>query len=93
MVLVGFFDDAMVDKLVAGSELHNSEIQQAMHTAVQSLYPFLERNATVLDVGCGWCGPAAMLAHELGMHVTGVTISKPQVGNHEIVYACCIVSV
>src|SRR5205807_23508 len=38
----------------------------------------LERGIRVLDVGCGWGGFAIHAATRHGVHVVGITLSKPQ---------------
>jgi cyclopropane-fatty-acyl-phospholipid synthase len=41
-------------------------------------YAGLATGSRVLDLGCGWCGPALHFAEEYGCHVTGVTLSSVQ---------------
>ena len=43
--------------------------------AVRFLYQFIPDHSAVLDCGCGWGGPAKLLAIEKGCKVTGVTTS------------------
>jgi cyclopropane-fatty-acyl-phospholipid synthase len=41
-------------------------------------YAGLGSGGQVLDLGCGWCGPALYFAERYGCHVTGVTLSPVQ---------------
>jgi cyclopropane-fatty-acyl-phospholipid synthase len=41
-------------------------------------YAGLAEGGRVLDLGCGWCGPALHFAERYGCHVTGVTLSAVQ---------------
>jgi cyclopropane-fatty-acyl-phospholipid synthase len=41
-------------------------------------YAGLGTGDRVLDLGCGWCGPALYFAERYGCHVTGVTLSPVQ---------------
>jgi hypothetical protein len=50
----------------------------ALNNAVVTLARHVEPRSTVLDLGCGWGGPAALLADRLGCDVVGVTVSKAQ---------------
>jgi SAM-dependent methyltransferase len=46
--------------------------------AVRCLYQFIPDQSAVLDCGCGWGGPAKLLATEKGCKVIGVTTSELQ---------------
>ncbi len=46
--------------------------------AVRQLYPWIPTGSRVIDVGCGWGGPARMLIDERHCDVRGVTISGVQ---------------
>ncbi len=46
--------------------------------AVRQLYPWIPVRSRVLDVGCGWGGPARILVDERHCSVHGITISKTQ---------------
>jgi cyclopropane-fatty-acyl-phospholipid synthase len=47
---------------------------------MRKIAEFTDLNADdrVLDVGCGWCGPALWFAENYDCHVTGVTLSPVQ---------------
>ena len=51
---------------------------RSLADAVRVLYPHIPLGAHVLDVGCGWCGPATLLAEERAASVRGVTIARAQ---------------
>ena len=51
---------------------------RSLADAVRVLYPHIPLGASVLDVGCGWCGPAKLLAEERAASVRGVTIARAQ---------------
>jgi hypothetical protein len=46
--------------------------------AIRNLYPYIDNNSTILDVGCGWGGPANLLESEKNCLVHGVTNSPQQ---------------
>lgn len=50
----------------------------ALDNAVLTLARHVEPGSTVLDLGCGWGGPASLLAGRLGCDVVGVTVSRAQ---------------
>ena len=51
---------------------------RSLEDAVRVLYPHIPLGAHVLDVGCGWCGPATLMAEERAASVRGVTIARAQ---------------
>jgi cyclopropane fatty-acyl-phospholipid synthase-like methyltransferase len=56
----------------------NEDMATGLRAAVQRLFMHIPFGARVLDLGCGWGGPAAMLQDEHGCRVTGVTVSRTQ---------------
>ena len=46
--------------------------------AVRGLYRWIPSGSRVIDVGCGWGGPARMLVEERNCSVHGITISEVQ---------------
>ncbi|MDZ4108261.1 MAG: class I SAM-dependent methyltransferase [Brevundimonas sp.] len=72
--------------LAIGSGLHyhfglftgDEPLEVGLERAVRDFYPHVPRRARVLDLGCGWGGPAAMFAEEHGCSVTGITASAVQ---------------
>ena len=45
---------------------------------IRNLYPYIPNNSSILDMGCGWGGPATLLENEKHCHVHGVTNSLQQ---------------
>ena len=58
-----------------GEDLHAA--QEAKMSRI-SHYVGLNAGQQVLDLGCGWCGPALYFAERYGCRVTGVTLSSAQ---------------
>lgn len=54
-------------------------LDEAVRNAVRSFYPSIPIGSTVLDVGCGWGGPAALLIAERSCRVRGLNVSSAQV--------------
>ncbi len=50
----------------------------ALDNAVLSLASHVEPGATVIDLGCGWGGPASLLKEKWGCSVRCVTVSRAQ---------------
>ncbi|MDP3379649.1 MAG: class I SAM-dependent methyltransferase [Brevundimonas sp.] len=69
-----------------GSGLHyhfglftgDEPLEAGLERTVRDVYPHVPRGARMLDLGCGWGGPAAMFAAERDCSVTGVTASAVQ---------------
>lgn len=91
--LAAFYDGAIPPwQAVLGEELHyhhglfdaaacaddDGALDRALRRAVTDLYPFIPAGSRVLDVGCGWGGPLAMLVGEHGCEGMGITISRVQ---------------
>lgn len=87
--LDAFYSSETVDvwKQIIGESLHyhfgyfqgNEELEVGLRQTVKNFYPHIPLGAQVLDVGCGWGGPAIMLAKERHCAVQGITISEAQV--------------
>lgn len=73
-------------RAVLGEGLHyhngfftgSEELETGLRRTVENFYPHIPPGSSVLDAGCGWGGPARMLAEERGCAVTGITISRVQ---------------
>ena len=69
-------------------EVWQSVLGPSMHyhvggdQAVRDLYPYIDNNSNILDIGCGWGGPARLLANEKHCECHGVTNSKQQYDNY-----------
>lgn len=71
---------------IIGSDLHyhfgyfegSEDLQTGLKQTVRNLYPYIPLKASVLDIGCGWGGPAKMLVQERQCTVKGLTISTQQ---------------
>lgn len=50
----------------------------ALRQAVRNFYPFIPPSSTILDVGCGWGGPAQLLQQERHCTIHGLTVSRAQ---------------
>nr|VFK13518.1 MAG: Cyclopropane fatty-acyl-phospholipid synthase [Candidatus Kentron sp. LPFa] len=74
-------------KQIIGRDLHYhfgyffgaEELETGLRQTVRNYYPYIEPGSRVLDVGCGWGGPAKMLREERDCRVVGVTSSQTQV--------------
>ncbi|MDB9373321.1 SAM-dependent methyltransferase [Nodularia sphaerocarpa] len=74
-------------KQIIGEELHyhlgyfrgSEDLETGLKQTVRNFYPYITPGARVLDIGCGWGGPARMLTTELNCSVTGVSCSTGQV--------------
>ena len=73
-------------KAIIGEKLHyhfgyfegQEDLETGLKRSVQNFYPHIPIGSRVLDVGCGWGGPARMLIEERKCSVQGITISQAQ---------------
>jgi hypothetical protein len=71
---------------ILGPDLHyhfgtyqaEEDLEEAARATIRRFYPDIPDGASVLDVGCGWGGPARLLQNEKGCTVKGVTVSRTQ---------------
>lgn len=84
-----FYSDTPIADLkqVIGEDLHyhfgffrtpDEPFEEALRNAVRNFYRWIPRGATVLDLGAGWGGPAALLRHELEARPYCITNSSQQ---------------
>ena len=50
--------------------------------AVRDLYPYIDNTSNILDIGCGWGGPARLLSTEKHCNLHGVTNSEQQYNHY-----------
>lgn len=84
----GFYSEIGSDewKRIIGAALHyhfgyfrgSEDLETGLQQTVRNFYPHIAPDSRILDVGCGWGGPAALLIAERGCTVTGVTCSRAQ---------------
>ena len=73
-------------KRIIGEDLHyhfgyfekTNDFQTGLKDAVRNFYPFIPKGTHVLDLGCGWGGPAKLLREELDCSMQCLTISETQ---------------
>lgn len=74
-------------KQVIGDEMHyhfgcfrgNEDLEVGVRQTVRNFYAHIPPRSHVLDVGCGWGGPAMLLSRERGCTVKGLTVATAQV--------------
>lgn len=70
-------------KQIIGEELHyhcgyfngEEDLETGLKQTVRNFYPYITPGTRVLDIGCGWGGPAKMLIAERNCSVTGISCS------------------
>lgn len=73
-------------KAIIGEGLHyhygyflgNEDLETGLRQTVRNFYPHIPLGSRVLDVGCGWGGPANMITKERNCSVQGITLSSAQ---------------
>lgn len=86
--LDAFYSEATIAEwqAIIGPNLHyhfgyfqeQKTLEDGLQDAVRRFYPWLPIGAHVLDLGCGWGGPARLLMADRNCTVQGVTISAAQ---------------
>ena len=74
-------------KAIIGDNLHyhfgyfkgSEDLKTGLRQTVRNYYPYIKPGSRVLDIGCGWGGPATMLIDDLQCSVTGISCSTAQV--------------
>lgn len=74
-------------KQIIGEDLHyhfgyfrgSEDLETGLRQTVRNYYPYITPGARVLDIGCGWGGPAKMLIAERNCAITGISSSSGQV--------------
>lgn len=74
-------------KQIIGEDLHyhfgyfhgGEDLETGLKQTVRNFYPYITTGTRVLDIGCGWGGPAKMLIAERNCSVTGISCSTAQV--------------
>ena len=84
-----FYSTPTIDdwKKVTGNDLHyhhgyyetgDEDQILAQQKLVRRLYPYIKKNSSVIDLGCGWMSVGKLLTEENKNKVKGITISKQQ---------------
>ena len=79
-----YSDDPRLWEIVLGPKMHyhflspNTTDNDPFDQVIIDLFPYIPKNSTVLDCGCGWGGTGNLLIKERNCSVTGVTISRAQ---------------
>ena len=87
MTVEQYYNDNPLEvwKQVLGPKMHyhygSYSDDNIFDQTVRNLYPHIDNNSSILDMGCGWGGPATLLTNEKGCNVHGVTNSVQQ---HEL---------
>ena len=86
--LDAFYSSPSLDvwRQVLGERMHyhhgiweaDEDWDTALDNAVLSLASHVEPGATVVDLGCGWGGPASVLEEKWDCSVLGITVSRAQ---------------
>lgn len=79
-------DDIALWKRIIGEDLHyhfgtfrwQEDLETGLKQTVRNFFPAIAHGARLLDLGCGWGGPAKLLRDEHGCAVSGITISAAQ---------------
>lgn len=74
-------------KQIIGEDLHyhfgyfqgNEDLETGLRQTVRNFYPHIPIGSRLIDIGCGWGGPARLLAKEQRCVVQGISISHAQV--------------
>ncbi len=84
-----FYSNESVDKWkqIIGKDLHyhfgyfhgSEDLETGLKQTVRNFYPHITLGSRILDIGCGWGGPAKMLIEEQDCLVTGITLSTAQI--------------
>jgi cyclopropane fatty-acyl-phospholipid synthase-like methyltransferase len=61
-----------------GDFSNTKEPLEAFKNNTRNFFPYITEGAKILDLGCGWGGPAQLLKAEKQVDYTGVTISQSQ---------------
>ncbi|MDB9518585.1 class I SAM-dependent methyltransferase [Roseofilum reptotaenium CS-1145] len=72
---------------IIGGDLHyhfgyfrgSEDLETGLKQTVRNFYPYIPAGTRVLDIGCGWGGPAKMLISDRNCSVTGISLSSTQV--------------
>lgn len=83
-----FYSNELIQewKQIIGEELHyhygyflgNEDLETGLRQTVRNFYPYIPIGSRVLDMGCGWGGPARLITKERNCSVQGITISTGQ---------------